>query len=51
MNLQPIFVERRERPRVGVFAELENITYGVLRKHGIASESFATTSAAEPIKQ
>jgi hypothetical protein len=37
MKNQPSFVERRERPRLGVMAQLEDITYSILRKHGIAS--------------
>ena len=35
MKTQVNFVERRERPRVGVMAELEDITYSILRKHGV----------------
>ncbi len=35
MKTQANFVERRERPRVGVMAQLEDITYSVLRKHGV----------------
>lgn len=27
--------ERRERPRIGVIAELEDITYCILRRHGV----------------
>lgn len=49
MNSQAIFVERRERPRVGVMAELENITYSILRKHGVLSGPGREPSAAEPI--
>lgn len=37
MKTQANFVERRERPRVGVMAQLEDITYSVLRKHGVMS--------------
>lgn len=37
MNNQTIFVERRQRPRLGVMAELENMTYGILRKHGVVA--------------
>jgi hypothetical protein len=32
------FVERRETPRFGVMARLQDITYGVLRKHGVVRE-------------
>ena len=35
MKTQVNFVERRERPRFGVMAQLEDITYSVLRKHGV----------------
>jgi len=27
--------DRRQRPRYGVFAEIENLTYSVLRRYGI----------------
>ena len=30
---QPNFLERRKRPRVGVMAQLEEVTYGIMRKH------------------
>ncbi len=32
---QVIVMERRQRPRQGVMAEIENITYSVLRRYGI----------------
>ena len=38
MNSQVDFVERREHPRVGVMAQLEDVTYRALRKHGVVSE-------------
>jgi len=28
-------MDRRERPREGVIAEIENLTYSVLRRYGI----------------
>jgi hypothetical protein len=37
MNSQVNFVERRERPRVGVMAQLEDITYSVLRKYDVTA--------------
>jgi len=37
MRTQANFVERRERPRIGVMAQLEDITYSILRKHGVVS--------------
>jgi hypothetical protein len=49
MNNQTNFVERRERPRFGVMAELENITYGILRKHGVLSPPLSNAPAAEPM--
>jgi hypothetical protein len=36
MKTQPmITIDRRQRPRYGVFAEIENLTYSVLRRYGI----------------
>jgi hypothetical protein len=36
MKTQPmIIIDRRQRPRYGVFAEVENLTYSVLRRYGI----------------
>jgi hypothetical protein len=35
MTTQAPQVERRDHPRVGVMAQLEDITYGILRKHGV----------------
>jgi hypothetical protein len=32
---QVIIMDRRQRSRQGVFAEIENITYNVLRRYGI----------------
>ena len=29
--------ERRHHPRQGIFAEIENVTYSVLRRYGINS--------------
>lgn len=37
MKNQANFVERRAHARVGVMAQLEDITYGILRKHGVVS--------------
>jgi hypothetical protein len=37
MKSQANFAERRERPRVGVMAQLEDITYRSLRKYGVVS--------------
>jgi len=30
-----IITDRRQRPRYGVMAEIENLTYSVLRRYGI----------------
>ena len=36
MKTQPmITIDRRQRPRYGVLAEIENLTYSVLRRYGI----------------
>ena len=37
MKNQPNLVERRVHPRFGVIAQLEDITYSILRKHAVAS--------------
>jgi hypothetical protein len=49
MNSQVIFIERREHPRVGVMAQLEDITYSVLRKHGVVSGPGREAPAPKPI--
>jgi hypothetical protein len=51
MKTQTTFVERRERPRVGVMAQLEDITYSVLRKHGVVSGLGRQRPAIQPITQ
>ena len=51
MNSQMTFADRRERPRVGVMAQLEDITYSILRKHGVVSGQVREAPAAEPITQ
>jgi len=35
MKTQMIIMDRRQHPREGVIAEIENLTYRVLRKYGI----------------
>jgi hypothetical protein len=36
MKTQPMFImDRRQRPRYGALAEIENLTYSVLRRYGI----------------
>ena len=49
MKTQANFVERRERPRVGVMAQLEDITYSVLRKHAVLSGLGSETPVIQPI--
>ncbi len=51
MNSQATFVERRKHSREGVMGELENITYSVLRKHGVIGDSGCETATAEPVTQ
>ena len=43
-------VERRKHPRVGALAQVEDITYGVLRKHGILSGFHCETPVVPPIR-
>ena len=49
MKNQANFVERRERPRVGVIAQLEDITYRTLRKYGVVSGMVRETPEIQPI--
>ena len=51
MNSQVDFVERRAHPRVGVMAQLEDITYSILRKQGIVGGPRNEEPAFRPIKQ
>jgi hypothetical protein len=51
MKTQANFVERREHPRVGVMAQLEDITYSVLRKHGVASGLGRERPVIQPISK
>jgi hypothetical protein len=50
MKSQANFVERRGHPRVGVMARVEDVTYSVLRKHGISGLSHQTP-LNQPITQ
>jgi hypothetical protein len=34
---QRLITDRRHHPRQGIFAEIENVTYRVLRRYGINS--------------
>jgi len=51
MRTQANFVERRERPRLGVMAQLEDITYSILRKHGVVSGVSRERPNMQPITQ
>jgi hypothetical protein len=51
MKTQVNFVERRDRPRVGVMAQLEDITYSILRKHGVVNGGSRERPATQPITQ
>ena len=51
MNNQANVVERRERLRFGVMAQLEDITYSILRKHGVVSGPGRDAVAAKPITE
>jgi len=50
MKNQPSPVERREHPRFGVIAKLEDITYSILRKHALATRSDSIAVAVESTK-
>jgi hypothetical protein len=49
MRTQANFVERRERPRLGVMAQLEDITYSILRKHAVVSGLDRQKPVIQPI--
>jgi hypothetical protein len=49
MKSQANFVERREHPRVGVLARVEDITYSILRKHGVVSGLGREIAVIQPI--
>jgi hypothetical protein len=49
MRTQANFVERRERPRLGVMTQLEDITYRILRKHGVVSGLGRQKPVIQPI--
>jgi hypothetical protein len=48
MATQAISIERRQHPRDGILGQLENITYGVLRKYGITGEAGRETVSGTP---
>ena len=48
MNTRVTIVERRERPRTGVIAELEDAAYRVLRKYGMDSSVGQQSSTGAP---
>ena len=47
MNSQMIHVERREHPRVGVMAQLEDITFSVLRKQRVSTPTHTRRQSAK----
>ncbi len=50
MKTQPVIIlDRRQHPRAGVIAEIENLTYNVLRRYGIRgpTEQHSPGSIAE----
>ena len=52
MKSQMNFLERRKRPRVGVMAQLEDITYSILRKHSTprqGSRCRGISKSAQPL--
>jgi|SRR5882724_5200839 len=49
VRTQANFVERRERPRLGVMTQLEDITYSILRKHGVVSGLGRQKPVIQPI--
>ena len=51
MEAQSNLVERREHPRVGVMAQLEDITYSILRKNGVVSGMDRDRPAIQRITQ
>jgi hypothetical protein len=47
MKTQPtIIMDRRQRPRYGALAEIENLTYSVLRRHGINGPTEQTSPSS-----
>jgi len=50
MKSQPNLVERRAHPRFGVIAQLEDITYNILRKHGVVSGPHRDAVVVKPVR-
>jgi hypothetical protein len=50
MKNQPNLLDRRAHPRFGVIAQLEDITYSALRKHGVISGPDRDAVTAKTIK-
>jgi hypothetical protein len=50
MKNQPNLVDRRAQPRFGVIAQLEDITYSTLRKHGVVRGAGRDAVAVKTIK-
>jgi len=51
MKGQANFIERRAHPRVGVMAQLEDITYSILRKHGVRNGPDRHVVAVKAVKE
>jgi hypothetical protein len=51
MKTQVNSVERRDRPRVGLMAQLEDITYSILRKHGVVNGVSREQPSMQPVTQ
>ena len=45
MKSQKNLFERRSHPRFGAIAQLEDITYSILRKHGVNGPDFKSIAA------
>ena len=50
MKSRAYFIERRAHPRVGVMAQLEDITYSILRKHGVVNGPDRDAVAVKAVK-
>jgi hypothetical protein len=45
MKSEAIIVERRQRARNGILAEIENITYSALRKYEVGTEQLQSSES------
>jgi hypothetical protein len=51
MKSRENFVERRAHPRIGVIAQLEDITYSILRQNGVVSGPDRHATSAKPVQE